>query len=77
MIRNIYATHVTFMHRKERGKLNRHKKSIHDGKKFPCDSCDSYDYQANESWKLTIHKKSIHVGKTYIDLTIMQIEKEI
>jgi hypothetical protein len=50
--------------------LTTHKKSKHEGKKNPCDSCD---YQATERGHLTTHKQSKHEGNTYIHVTHVTI----
>jgi hypothetical protein len=55
--RNIPVTHVT-----TNRNLTTHKQSRHEGKKYPCDSCD---YQATERGHITTHKQSKHEGKKY------------
>ena len=43
----------------ERGSLFKHKKSKHDGVKFPCHQCD---YKATQKGNLLTHIKSINEG---------------
>ena len=49
--------HQTF---KCRGSKNQHKRSIHEGRKYPCNHCD---YQAPQSGTLTRHIRSKHLRK--------------
>ena len=40
----------------------KHMESVHEGKKYPCDTCK---YQASDKDSLKNHKKSIHEGRKY------------
>ena len=44
---------------KAKGSLTQHKKSVHEGVKYPCNLCD---YEATEQRSLTRHKQSGHEG---------------
>ena len=41
----------------QKGKLERHKKSVHDGVKFCCNQCN---YQATKKGHLAEHRRTVH-----------------
>ena len=42
--------------------LDRHKRSVHEGMKYPCGQCE---YQATTKENLDRHKRSVHEGIKY------------
>ena len=42
--------------------LREHKKSVHEGRKFSCGTCD---YQATQKGHLTAHQQSVHEGRIF------------
>ena len=46
----------------QKGNLQRHIKSVHDGQKFPCPQCE---YKATQKGDLKKHNKSVHAGRKF------------
>ena len=63
-----YNFHVNHVPIKQHSKqtYTRQKKTMHEGKKYSCDSCG---FQAKERAKLISHQKSIHRGEKSQDCT--------